>query len=413
MTYTASALSFLFRDLSKPVLLTGAERPIAQLLTDAVANIMNALQLAAPQAVAKPVVPEVCIYFGGKLIRGNRAKKVHSLAFAGFDSPNCELLGTVEDKIDIHTVVVRPPPADPYSQASRAPLHLTVDELDDQVAIFEIYPSTNPCLDLLEHMLTKSDQVRAVVLKTYGTGNAPTLPERFLKIIEAGVKDHGRLIVNLTSCPAGQVEVRLFETNARLFELGVVNGGDMTSEAAATKLMWLLARHARQNGEIDREAIIRDMQIDQRGELRYSVYNLVEKDIRVEGDVYAPVSQYIGEIEPSHIDHAYLRVHGIRIETTVPQEFELGLYFQSPRVTAATAERMVDHRIGTVRREWEATEAQKHDGITFNLDATQVVRQHLQTGENLSVQMLPESVAPVKVETLELAIFTENRARFA
>jgi L-asparaginase len=413
MTYTASALSFLFRDLSKPVLLTGAERPIAQLLTDAVANIMNALQLAAPQAVAKPVVPEVCIYFGGKLIRGNRAKKVHSLAFAGFDSPNCELLGTVEDKIDIHTAVVRPAPADPYSQAARAPLHLTVEELDHHVAIFEIYPSTDPCLDLLEHMLTKSDQVRAVVLKTYGTGNAPTLPERFLKIIEAGVKDHGRLIVNLTSCPAGQVEVRLFETNARLFELGVINGGDMTSEAAATKLMWLLARHARQNNEIDREAIIRDMQIDQRGELRYSVYNLVEKGIRLEGGAYAPASRYIGEIEPSHIDHAYVRVHGIRVESQVQHEFQLGLYFQSPRVTADTAERLADHRIGTVRRDWEATDAQLRDGITFNLDATQVVRQHLQTGENLSVQILPQGVAPVKIETLELAIFTENRARFA
>lgn len=414
MTYTASALSFLLQDLNKPILLTGAERPIAQLLTDAVANIMNAVQLAAPQAVAKPVVPEVCVYFGGKLIRGNRAKKSHSLAFAGFDSPNCELLGTVEDKIEIHTAVVRPPPPDPYGRGGQAAVQLTVDRLDDRVAIFEIYPSTEPCLDLLEHMLTKSEKVRAVVLKTYGTGNAPTLPDRFLKLIESGVRDHGRLIVNLTSCPAGQVEVRLFETNARLFELGVINGGDMTSEAAATKLMWLLAKHARQDDLIDREAIVRDMQIDQRGEMRYSVYNLVEKDIRLADiESYAPASRYIGDIEPSHIDHAYVRVHGIRVESQAQQEFELGLYFQSPQLTPASADRFSHHRVGVVKRDWDGAENQRRDGITFNLDATQVVREHLQKGDHLSVQVLPKSIAPVTIETLELAIFTENRKRFA
>jgi len=414
MTYTASALSFLFRDLGKPILLTGAERPIAQLLTDAVANIMNALQLAAPQALSKPIVPEVCIYFGGKLIRGNRAKKTHSLAFAGFDSPNCELLGTVEDKIDIHTAIVRSPPADPYSRAGHAPVELTVDKLDDRVAIFEIYPSTEPCLDLLEHMLTKSEKVRAVVLKTYGTGNAPTLPERFLRLIESGVRDHGRLIVNLTSCPAGQVEVRLFETNARLFELGVINGGDMTSEAAATKLMWLLSKHARHGDQLDREAIVRDMQIDQRGELRYSVYNLVYKDVRL-ADVtsYAPSSKYIGDIDPDEIDHAYVRVHGIRVESQQPQEFELALYFQCPQVTPETADQYRRRRLGTVRREWDGTESQRRDGITFNLDATQVVREHLEMKDHLSVQILPESAAPVTIETLELAIFTENRKRVA
>jgi L-asparaginase len=414
MTYTASALSFLFQDLSKPILLTGAERPIAQLLTDAVANIMNAVQLAAPQAIAKPVVPEVCVYFGGKLIRGNRAKKSHSLAFAGFDSPNCELLGTVEDKIEIHTAVVRPPPPDPYGRGGQAVVQLTVDRLDDRVAMFEIYPSTEPCLDLLEHMLTKSDKVRAVVLKTYGTGNAPTLPDRFLKLIESGVRDHGRLIVNLTNCPAGQVEVRLFETNARLFELGVINGGDMTSEAATTKLMWLLAKHARQGDQIDREAIVRDMQIDQRGELRYSVYNLVHTKVRLANvESYSPDSQFIGDIEPGNIDHAYVRVHGIRVESLEPQEFELGLYFQRPRVVPASAENDSRYRVGTVRREWDGSEGQQRDGITFNLDATQVVREHLRTGENLSVQVLPKCAAPVTIETLELAIFTENRKRVA
>ena len=414
MAYAASALSFIFRNLGKPVILTGAERPIAQLVTDAVSNIMNALQLAAPGAIAKPVVPEVCIYFGGKLIRGNRAKKIHSLSFVGFDSPNCELLGKVEDKIDIHTSLVRPVPGDPAGRNVDRGLELSIERLDDRVAIYEIYPSIGPCLDILEYMLTKSEHVRAVVLKTYGTGNAPTLPERFLQVVEAGVKQHGRIIVNLTSCPAGQVEVRLFETNARLFELGVINGGDMTAEAAATKLMWLLAQHSRQGDTVDRKAVIRDMQIDQRGELRFSVYNLVQKNIELGFEAYTPDAQFIGEIDPAKVNHAYLRVHGIRLASPLAQDFTLAVYFQGASLSRATAARWQRQMIGRpVTRRWEASERDRRDGITFNMDATQIVREQLRPPEQLSVQILPTSGVPITIETLELAIFTENRARIA
>lgn len=414
MAYAASALSFLFRNLGKPVIFTGAERPIAQLVTDAVSNIMNALQLAAPEAIGKPVVPEVCVYFGGKLIRGNRAKKTHSLAFAGFDSPNCELLGKVEDKIDIHTTVIRPVPVDATGRKLDRLLQLTVDRLDDRVAIYEIYPSIGPCLDILEYMLTTSDQVKAVVLKTYGTGNAPTLPERFLQVVESGVKTHGRIIVNLTSCPAGQVEVRLFETNARLFELGVINGGDMTAEAAATKLMWLLAQHSRPGDTVDRNAVIRDMQIDQRGELRFSAYNLLQKDVTLQFDVFSPMAQFIGEIDPEKVNHAYLRVHGVRLVSPVAQDFTLAIYFQSPTLTRETAPRWQQRMIGKpITRRWEATDRDRRDGITFNVDATQVVRELLRPEDQLSLQILPTSAAPITIETLELAIFTENRARIA
>lgn len=413
MAYTASALSFMFQNLGKPIILTGSERPIAELVTDAVPNIMNALQLAAPGAIGKPIVPEVCIYFGGKLIRGNRAKKVHSLAFAGFDSPNCELLGTVEDKIDIHTSLIRQVPSDTGRKLDRE-LQLSLPgPLDGRVAIYEIYPSILPCLDVLEYMLTKSKEVRAVVLKTYGTGNAPTLPERFLEVVEAGVKEHDRIIVNLTSCPKGQVEVRLFETNARLFELGVINGGDMTSEAAATKLMWLLAKYAKPDDTVSRQAVIRDMQIDLRGELRFSAYNLILKGIRLGFDAYSPEPQNIGEIEPGKINHAYIRMHGIRLDSPAPQDFTLSLYFQSPGVTRKSAASWKRRRIGEVTRRWEANERDKRDGITFNVDATQVVRDLLSRGDLVSVEILPTSAAPITIETLELAIFTENRARVA
>jgi L-asparaginase len=412
MAFTASALSFLFRNLDKPIILTGSERPIGQLVTDAVPNVMNALQIAAPFALGIPVVPEVCIYFGGKLMRGNRAKKTHSLSVVGFDSPNSELLGIVDEKIRIDASVIRHGPVVPrHDYAHGKELDLTVEKLESRVAVYELYPSMNPCLDILEYALIKSPEVRAVVLKTYGTGNVPTLPARFLELIEAGVGTYGKVVVSVTSCPAGQVEVRLFEVGARLYELGVISGADMTVEAAMTKLMWLFAHHRLPGDTVDREAVIRDFQIDLRGELRFSVHSLRQKHIDLVGAAYVSRPRYIGEIDPAEVNHAYLRIQGVRVLSSVPQDVTIRFYLQSPTVTVENSPRWLPRMIGEVTRRWESSESHRRVGLTFNVDATQVVRSQLLPKDSLSLQIVPVSGTHVRIESVELLIFTEQRSR--
>ena len=271
MTYTASALSFMFSNLGKPVIFTGAERPIALPETDAELNMMRALRLAAYSNDEDTLIPEVCIFFGTRLLRANRTKKTHALDFNGFDSPNWPHLGRVEDKVRID------------SPAIRRPRHKRAmgfkPSLDDRVAMFEIFPGPT-CLQALRYLLLECDDVKGVILKTYGTGNAPSAPEDFLEVIRSAVRDKSKIIVNLSHCPAGEVEVRLFETNARLFELGVINCGDMTSEAAYTKLMWALDEY----GPESLEAIKRDMLADLRGERRYNARDLTYRQCHVAYD---------------------------------------------------------------------------------------------------------------------------------
>lgn len=392
MTFTASALSFLFKHLDKPVILTGAERPISEIGNDAEPNIMRSLLLAAPLSQGSPIVPEVCVFFGNRLMRGNRAKKLKALAFDGFDSPNSEPLGSVEDRVDVNTRVVRD-----RILTDRHRQQFNVEtKLDDRVAILELYPSSETCLSSLEHLL-KQEGTRGLILKTYGTGNAPTAPEKFLQVIEDAVRND-KIIVNLTHCPQGQVEVRLFETNARLFELGVINGGDMTVEAAYTKLMWLLGRYGRH----DIAAVKRDIQINHRGELRFSTYNLVYPNVFIPIDgVYPGKSTDVGSFDPTEINHAYVRIHGIGLKAR-PSDFGLKVYYNCPNSDMpGPSER--DRFIGEIRRHWDGKTL-----LTCNMDATDVVKRNTSRGELISLQIVADASYDISIATVQLSIFTEN-----
>jgi L-asparaginase len=234
MAYTASALSFLLQNLSKPVILTGAQLPIGVARTDARENVITALEIAAAQTPnGQSLVPEVCIYFQNVLLRGNRAKKKETSQFNAFRSENYPPLAEVGVTIEYNLPYIAP--HHPVTALK------TYQQLDNNVLIVKIFPGiTQP---LLRAMLNV-EGLKGVVLETFGAGNAPTLPW-FLHEIKEAI-ERGVVVLNVSQCDGGRVTQGMYQTSTWLQKVGVVSGTDLTTEAAITKLMFLLANHPTQ-----------------------------------------------------------------------------------------------------------------------------------------------------------------------
>ena len=221
MSYTASALSFMLENLSKPVILTGSQLPIGMLRTDGKENLITAIEIAAAKENGLPLVPEVCIFFENDLLRGNRTSKINADNFNAFRSYNYPALAHagIYIKYDLPQV---------YHPVSRKPLkpHYL---LDRNIAILKLFPGISP--QVVESIL------KGVVMETFGSGNAPC-EEWFLNMLKEAV-DRGIVIVNVTQCRAGSVEMHRYETGHKLLEAGVTSGFDSTTESAVTKLMFL------------------------------------------------------------------------------------------------------------------------------------------------------------------------------
>lgn len=229
MAYTASALSFMLENLAKPVILTGSQLPIGEIRTDAKENLITALEIAAAKDEhGQAIVNEVCIYFDYKLFRGNRSKKTEANKFEAFSSPNFPILAEAGVHINFNSEILMP-----RSEAS-----LVVHKnLKNPISLLKIFPGISPAY---VNAVINAQGVKAIILEGFGAGNTCT-DSWFVECLQQAV-DSGMLILEITQCIGGNVEIGRYETSKHLAKMGVVGGLDLTFEAAITKLMFLFGQ---------------------------------------------------------------------------------------------------------------------------------------------------------------------------
>ncbi|WP_462249017.1 asparaginase [Ekhidna sp.] len=226
MAYSSSMLSYMLEGLNKPVIFTGAQMPIGSIRSDARENLITALEIASAHNDGQPIVSEVCVYFNYLLLRGSRSQKLRSSTFAAFESENYPVLAEAGIEIEFNYSALMP-------HNPKSKLKVKYD-LDSNVSILKIFPG------ITEHVvrtILNDSSAKGFVMETFGSGNTMNF-NWFLDCLKDAVND-GKTILNVSQCIGGEVHQGRYETSKRLNEIGVLSGGDITTEAAITKMMFL------------------------------------------------------------------------------------------------------------------------------------------------------------------------------
>jgi L-asparaginase len=223
MAYTASALSFMFKNLSKPIILTGSQLPMGVLRTDGRENIICALELASCR---EAYIPEVCLFFENHLYRGNRSTKVSAENFDAFSSFNYPSLAKAGIKISYKPHLFMPLPSGELRVRKN---------FDRRIAVLKLFPGITPAV---VRSIVNIPDLQGLIIETFGSGNAPT-EKWFIDALQDAL-DKEIIVLNVTQCKAGSVQMRQYQASCDMDRIGVIGGHDITIEAAVTKMMYLL-----------------------------------------------------------------------------------------------------------------------------------------------------------------------------
>ena len=293
MAFTASALSFMCKNLSKPIILTGSQVPLQFPRSDALQNLITAIQISGNEVYGVRLVPEVAIFFRDTLLRGNRARKIDATNYFGFSSPNYPAIGEVGGDIKIIKDRILKPSHEKFYLDKR---------FSNEVIVLELFPGLN--FSYLKNIFKEGSGIKGVILKTYGNGNAPTSQE-FLDFLEY-ISSQKIVIIDITQCTKGFVKMGLYEASAKLTDIGVISGTDLTPEAAVTKLMYLLGAYK------DIKQIKRKMQVDICGEQTLSQYDFNFESDREFTDYFETEIVVPKKLKKEYLLRSVARVVGIK-----------------------------------------------------------------------------------------------------